>query len=182
MSNILDGIPLHDLVEDHLNSLQLLRVSEGPRLEFKAELNMSTSAEKREVCKDISALANSQGGYVLYGVSEANGVISGIPGIDFDDPRQQQFFQIVTSGIAPRVQSLSHTIIRLRNGRSAFVVRVEPGAGRRKHYLLAIRKASIERSPALFRAHLRYIRWSFLDSMQSMKLLNCPRTPHRFRA
>lgn len=125
MSQILDGIPLHELTEEHLTSLQLLRISEGPRLEFKAELKMSTSAEKRELCKDISALANSQGGYILYGISEANGVISGIPGIDFNDTIQQQFFQIVTSGIAPRLQNVSHTQIRLRGGKHVFVIKAE---------------------------------------------------------
>jgi len=126
MTQILDGIPINELTEDHLNSLQLLRVSEGPRLEFKADLKMSSSSEKRELCNDISALANSQGGYILFGVSEANGVVSGIPGIAFADTEQQQFMQIITSGIAPRLQSVVHHILPLRNGKQALVVKVEP--------------------------------------------------------
>ncbi len=125
MSQILDGIPINELNEDHLNSLKLLRVSEGPRLEFKAELKMSTGGEKRELCKDLSALANSQGGYILFGVAESNGVVSDIPGIDFADTDQQQFLQILTSGIAPRIQTLTHKSITLRNGKTALVVRVE---------------------------------------------------------
>lgn len=126
MSQILDAIPIHELTEDHLNSLQLLRVSEGPRLEYKAELKMSGGSENRELCKDISSLANSQGGYVLFGISELDGLISGIPGIVCNDSVQQQFFQIVTTGIDPRIQTLLHTLVPLRNGNGAFIVKIEP--------------------------------------------------------
>ncbi len=56
MSQILDGLPFHDLSEDHLNSLQLLRVPEGPRLEFKGDLKLASNTEKRELCKDIPHL------------------------------------------------------------------------------------------------------------------------------
>jgi len=126
MSQILDGIPINELTEDHLNSLQLLRVTEGPRLEFKAELKMSSGSEKRELCKDVSALANSQGGYIIFGLSEANGVVSGIPGIEFGDIEQQRLIQIITSGIAPRLQSVAHNSVPLRNGNKALVVKVEP--------------------------------------------------------
>ncbi|MBN1518170.1 ATP-binding protein [Candidatus Sumerlaeota bacterium] len=104
MSRLLDGIPIKELTEDHLNSLKQERVAESVRLEFKAELKMASDSEKRELCKDVSAMANSQGGYILFGVSEANGVVSGIPGITFTDTEQQQFMQIITSGIAPRLQ------------------------------------------------------------------------------
>jgi len=126
MSQILDGIPLQEIAEDHLNSLQLLRVAEAPRLEFKKELKLASGSEKREFCKDVSAMANSQGGYILYGAEEANGVLAGLPGIDYDESVRQQFFQIVTSGISPRLQALSDKAVPLRNGKHVLVLKVEP--------------------------------------------------------
>lgn len=46
------------------------RVEESQRLEYKQELNLSTKAEKREAAKDVSGLANAEGGLLVYGVSE----------------------------------------------------------------------------------------------------------------
>ena len=126
MSQLLDGIPLQDLSEDHLNSLILLRVAEGPRIEYKAQLNISKDSEKREFCKDVSALANSQGGYLFFGIEETNGVPSGVPGIDFNDDIRQRTHQILTSGLSPRVQSIKDVSIRLRNGKSVLILKIEP--------------------------------------------------------
>ncbi len=53
-------------------------------------------------------------------------MISGIPGIAFDESVQQQLYQVLTTGITPRLQSLEHTVIRLRNGKDIVVVKVEP--------------------------------------------------------
>lgn len=126
MSQILDGIPLSELAEHHLDALRSLRVAEGPRLEFKADLKLKTGAEKREFCKDVSALANSQGGYILFGVAESNGVVDGVPGVEFGDTEQQQLMQVATSGIAPRVQNIEQTVIALRNNKAVLVLRIEP--------------------------------------------------------
>jgi hypothetical protein len=59
MTQVLDAIPLHEIAEDHLHSLVLLRVPESARIEYKGGLNINTDKEKRKLCKDISALANS---------------------------------------------------------------------------------------------------------------------------
>jgi hypothetical protein len=64
-TQVLDGIPLSDLTLDHLNSLVTLRVEEDESLDFKEELKMSSSAEKRELCKDVSALSNTRGGLLF---------------------------------------------------------------------------------------------------------------------
>ena len=126
MSQILDGIPFHDMAEDHLNSLVLLRVAENARLEYKMELKTSSDKDKRELCKDVSALANSQGGYILFGISESNGTPSGIPGIQFDDTFKQQLFQILMSGISPRIQRLNERVVPLKNGYKVLVLKLEP--------------------------------------------------------
>ena len=126
MSQILDGIPLHDLAEDHLNSLILLRVTESPRLEYKEELKISTGSEKREFCKDISALANSQGGYVFFGVREGDGIPVSLPGIDYNDTLKEQIYQILTTGISPRIQSIVDVSVPLRSRKHVLVVNIKP--------------------------------------------------------
>ncbi len=59
---------LRDLTEPDL--LALIGLPEGLQLEFKQELNLVSQKERREAAKDISALANTVGGRVVYGMKE----------------------------------------------------------------------------------------------------------------
>lgn len=51
---------------------QFLRREEGPKLDFKQILRLNTESEKKEITKDVIAVANSRGGrgYILYGVED----------------------------------------------------------------------------------------------------------------
>src|ERR1700761_5565290 len=46
------------------------RVPEGQRLDYKRELHLDTKSQKAEVAKDISGMANAQGGWIIFGVAE----------------------------------------------------------------------------------------------------------------
>ncbi len=46
---------------------------EGPELEYKQELSLETDSDKQEVEKDVLGMANSGGGFVIYGIKEAAG-------------------------------------------------------------------------------------------------------------
>jgi len=61
--------PLKEWSEDDLKALIRDGVEENTRLEYKRELDLSKSGRK-EVCRDISAFANSQGGILIYGIEE----------------------------------------------------------------------------------------------------------------
>lgn len=126
MTGILENISLSELTEAHLESLKTLRISEGQRLDYKSQLPMSTTSEKKELCKDVSSFAHAQGGFILFGVVEENALIVDIPGIEFGDKRQQQFLEITVNGLAPRLQRFEHHVIPLRNGKSVLVVHVMP--------------------------------------------------------
>jgi predicted HTH transcriptional regulator len=56
-------------------------VCETTTLEFKQELPGGGDDAKREFLADVSALANTSGGDLLYGVEEDNGCASAISGI-----------------------------------------------------------------------------------------------------
>lgn len=72
---------LAGLSQDDLERLLQNGVSEGIDLEFKQELPGTSDADKREFLADVTALANSSGGFLLFGVSETNAVASAIPGV-----------------------------------------------------------------------------------------------------
>jgi hypothetical protein len=60
-----------DIVEADINDLIASKTEEGLTLEFKQEIDLSQSKQKSEAAKDVSALANTAGGRILYGVVEA---------------------------------------------------------------------------------------------------------------
>lgn len=65
-----------------IDSLVSNKVPESQRLEYKLELPKQSSSEKKEFLADVSAMANTAGGTILYGIDEerdANGQPTGLP-------------------------------------------------------------------------------------------------------
>lgn len=81
---------------------QLLRREEGPKLDFKATLHLNTEGEKKELTKDVIAIANSRGGrgYILFGVEDKT---KRLLGIDPGDFREEQIQQIIYNRSDPPV-------------------------------------------------------------------------------
>jgi len=71
---------------------RLLKREEGPKLDFKATLNLSTESEKKELTKDVIAMANSIGGrgYIIFGVEDKTKKIIGITPPDYKEEQVQQ--------------------------------------------------------------------------------------------
>ncbi len=71
---------------------RLLKQEEGPKLDFKASLSLSTESEKKELTKDVIAMANSRGGrgYIIFGVEDKTKRILGISPPDYKEEKIQQ--------------------------------------------------------------------------------------------
>lgn len=71
---------------------QLLSREEGEKLDYKAELNLSTESEKKELVKDVTAMANTRGGrgHIIYGVEDKTKKILGIDAQVFQEEQIQQ--------------------------------------------------------------------------------------------
>ena len=71
---------------------QLLAMEEGPKLDFKAELHLSTESEKKELVKDVIAMANTRGGrgYILFGVEDKSRRLLGLEEPLLQEERIQQ--------------------------------------------------------------------------------------------
>ena len=66
---MLDGRPLSEQSYSDLTTFLEQQVGEGLTLDYKRQLSDS-SRSRGELCRDVSALANSQGGIIVYGVDE----------------------------------------------------------------------------------------------------------------
>jgi len=76
--------------EQKLSSL--LKKSEGPKLDFKMQMDLKSESGKKELAKDVIAIANSQGGrgHLIVGVEDKTKRIVGIIPSDYNEERIQQ--------------------------------------------------------------------------------------------
>jgi predicted HTH transcriptional regulator len=67
---MLDNGPLSEQEYAEVDAYLQQRIGENLTLDYKRELSTSSDRDRGELCKDVSALANSQGGMIIYGVDE----------------------------------------------------------------------------------------------------------------
>ncbi len=81
---------------------QLLRMEEGEKLDFKAQLHLTTESDKKELVKDVSAIANTRGGrgHIVFGVEDKT---KRILGIDPGAFKEEQIQQIIYNRSDPPV-------------------------------------------------------------------------------
>lgn len=106
---------------DRYKLKRLLKQEEGPKLDFKAELNLSTDSDKKELTKDVIAMANSRGGrgYIIFGIEDKT---KKILGIDPNDLKEEQIQQTIYNRCDPPVP-ISVDFIRL-DGKTVGVLTV----------------------------------------------------------
>lgn len=62
--------PLEEWEQSDVLALVEERIEEGQRIEYKRQLDLETPKKRCEAAKDISGLANAQGGLLIYGIEE----------------------------------------------------------------------------------------------------------------
>jgi predicted HTH transcriptional regulator len=77
---------------DHGKIKKLLESEESTKLDFKATLKLDTESAKKELAKDVIAIANSRGGrgYILFGIEDKTKKVLGIGDTDFNEEKVQQ--------------------------------------------------------------------------------------------
>lgn len=81
----------------------LLKMEEGTKLDFKLQLELHSDSGKRELAKDVSAIANSKGGrgYIIVGIEDGSKRIAGVE--DENLLKEEQIQQIVSSRCEPPI-------------------------------------------------------------------------------
>ena len=121
--------PIGDLTGADLARLIENQVGESRSLEFKRDLPEGGAEAVKEFLADVSSFANAQGGDILFGIEEENGIASGLPGLQLDntDAIKLALENSLRDGIATRLIGVRVQEVPLENGRQVLVIRVPSG-------------------------------------------------------
>lgn len=114
-----------------IDNLILNQVEENIHLDYKAaDALQKTDGKKKEISKDISAFANSDGGIVIYGVKEfAEPSKKYLPEktdpIDRNLISKEWLEQVINSNVSPRIEGIRITPISVVNENDKVIYLVE---------------------------------------------------------
>ena len=115
----LDLATLQRLIEDG--------VPEDRQLEYKRELKLNTKEQKREFLADVSAFANADGGHLIVGIAEQNGVpieTGGIPRTGSNDETSQRIQNLVRDGVEPNIHGINIKSVEVKGDKVLLVIHI----------------------------------------------------------
>jgi hypothetical protein len=82
--------------------------------------------KKIELAKDVSAFANSAGGFIVYGLKEENHVADSITFIDGNDITKEWIEQVIQTRIQRKIDDIKITPVRFNNDiqKSVYVIKI----------------------------------------------------------
>lgn len=123
--------PFGDLEESDLQMLIDNNIREGKEVEYKEALVLHTDEQKQEFLHDVSSFANTEGGYLFYGIRERKedaGNPLELCGLKGENPGKRigDMEQIIQSGLDPRLYGISFVPVTLpfHDGRIAIVLSI----------------------------------------------------------
>src|SRR4051812_20346893 len=115
---------------DDFQNMVDAQIEETLTLEYKASAALTRDSKNvHELCKDVSAMANSAGGQIIYGVGEdkkTHKPVAVDDGVADDKITREWVHQILGSNVHPRIEGLTVQRIPLSDVGFGFVISVPP--------------------------------------------------------
>lgn len=120
MSARIFGKPVASLEYHDIERLVAAKVAESRELDYKGEVDR----EPKEICRDVSAFANTDGGVLIYGVEEKLSIPTRIVGVSgfTRDKDERRFSDIVRTGLEPSLTAITIKVLTGEAGRDVVVV------------------------------------------------------------
>lgn len=118
------GIRVDKLTPSDITRLIDNQIQESKTLDYKKELNFSKEKDKKEFLFDVSAMYNTEGGCIIFGIEELKdeknqntGKPSKVSGIEIEnsDKLIQQIEDIIKNSTEPSISQLLINVIELGN-------------------------------------------------------------------
>jgi Putative DNA-binding domain len=112
-------------------------IQESLTLDYKDARALEKTDQKRnELCKDVSAFANSAGGQIIYGIQEDGHHPVRVQDADAVNPAdisREWVEQVIDSNVQPRIQNLRIQPIDVALGRVAYVITIPQATSNAPH-------------------------------------------------
>lgn len=136
-------LEIEDFTEQIINDIINSNLEESINIEFKSGGALSKeNLVKKEISKDISSFANSDGGLIFYGITEKNHIASSLTFIDGNIFTKEWLENIIISNIQPKINNLKIIPVRFEQDikKTIYVVKIPNSAlsphinGDKKYY------------------------------------------------
>jgi len=126
----LHSTPLDQVTLASLEQLTRSKARESRFIDYKSEWNLGSDRAKMEFLADVSAFANTEGGLLVYGMTEKDGVAHSIDGLKgfARDQEQLRAEHVLARGLEPRLESVEFAQVDLADDRIVFLVRISRSA------------------------------------------------------
>ena len=118
--------PILQITENDLLALISDKAGESKTLDYKRDGVGQGDPDRKEFLYDVSSFANTQGGHLIFGMEEAQGLptnLVGIGNIDADKERLR-LDQMLRDGIRPPISGVETVPVPLKTGGVALVMRI----------------------------------------------------------
>ena len=112
--------PIDKITKDDIESLLSSKTAEHHALDYKAQLNVGSDAEKREFLSDVSSFANTGDGDLIFGITDekdGEGKSTGLPGtaVGITLSNASEFIlrleNLIRDGIDPRISGIQWQLV-----------------------------------------------------------------------
>lgn len=122
-----DGRLISQLTIDDIQRLVDENAEEDEGIEFKVEPYggpTPSDDKKLELCRDVAAFANADGGYIIIGIRDENDRAAEICPIREPKPHVERLYKTCLDGIEPRIPGLDMQPLGVSTDGSVIVIRV----------------------------------------------------------
>lgn len=126
------GKALSEVSIEDIETIVRDKIPESRTMDYKLEVHPATDAGNKEFLKDISAFANTVGGYLIYGVDEKEGIPTSIKGVevnDFDELKLR-FENLLRTGVDPPIRGIDFVEVDFKDSKKVVVVLVPKSVAR----------------------------------------------------
>jgi len=118
--------PLNQITFTDIDQFVQEKWPEAKTVDYKRDPYGNRDEDKKELLKDVSSFANTQGGDILIGVDEDKGVPVGIPGVTVPDIDKEKLRleEIIRRGLDPRIDFAIHHVMTSASS-AVIVIRVQ---------------------------------------------------------